>query len=286
MQLLDAELISLLEAVAAVVRRGGGGGMSSGGRKGVLRGGNEEFADYRQYQQGDDLRRIDWKPYLRLDELVLKVFARSTAGDVHLLLDCSASMATPDEKRIFALRLTASLGYLALCGADRLTVWVMKDGNAERIGPMEGKHSVHHLAQRLESAEFGGKTELDRSSAIALENVSRKSEAVLLSDMWFENEPFDVLRPVAARGASLCAVHISTPHEHNPEPLGSVRLEDSETGESLVGFVGEEAANRFRELFAARVEELRAKFASLKIGFFSARSDDDLKSLVVKLARG
>ena len=284
--LLDDELIALLETVAALARKGGTAGMSAGSRKGVLRGGNEEFADYRPYQQGDDLRRIDWKPYLRLDELVVKVFARSTAGNVHILLDSSSSMAIPESKALFTRRICAALGYLALCSSDRLTIWHLRHGSAVKTGPMEGKRSVHRMIELLSDAAFEGATDLRGGFLASIAQIPARPEAVVVSDLWDNTDPFSLLAPIVARGASLSFVQVMALEEYSPSPMGLVRLEDSESGDFVTGWVGHEAVEKFRKLFADRVGETRRNLTALRIPYFPARSDEDIRNLVIRLARG
>ncbi len=163
MALLDGSLIALLEAVAAMARKGPGGHHGGGRRKSVLKGGNEEFADYRPYQPGDDFRRIDWKPWLRLGEAFTKVFARSTSGEVFVLLDTSASMGVPARKGLLAARLAAALGYLALCTGDRLTLEMLRQGSSAKLGPVEGKQNAGMLIATLEAARFEGACEIGRA---------------------------------------------------------------------------------------------------------------------------
>ena len=92
-----------------------------GGRRSVKRGQSVEFADYRDYSLGDDLRQLDWNVYARLEKLFVKLFVEEEDVTITFLLDASASMATGHPpKLLFAKRAAAALGYIGLACEDRV----------------------------------------------------------------------------------------------------------------------------------------------------------------------
>ncbi|MFA4986114.1 MAG: DUF58 domain-containing protein [Candidatus Brocadiia bacterium] len=286
MALLDAELLALLETASALARKRGTGGEVAGARKGILRGGNEEFADYRPYTPGDDFRRIDWKPFLRSGELLVKVFARSTSGTVHVVLDTSASMAEPERKRVFALRLAASVGYFALCCSDRLRISTLPESGGGTLGPLDGKHTVVRLLDFLEGLTFAGTANLADSIAKTASVVPGRHDLVLISDFWDDGDFCRPLSPIAERGSNITAVQVMDPDEYAPTAGGLVRLEDSETASTVLGYAGPAAVERYRELYAAKFEDLRARLAALRIPLHPARTDESIKDAVIRVATG
>ncbi len=283
--LLDDETRALLEAVSAFARRGRGGGPEGGSRRGLLKGGDEEFSDYRPYAPGDDLRRIDWKPFMRHGELYVKLFSRSSAGEAHVLLDASASMGVGEAKALCALRTAAALGYYALSRSDRLFVWTLRDGEAEKAGPFQTKRAARGMLEFLEGVEFGGRTDLASSLAASLGKRPGRPEGVLVSDLWDESDYFGVVAALRARGVTLTAVQVMDRLEYRPDPLGAARLEDAESGGALEGWVGEETAARYASLFSARFEELGRRFRALRTAHEPARADEPLRDLVLRLLR-
>ncbi|MDZ7815637.1 MAG: DUF58 domain-containing protein [Planctomycetota bacterium] len=280
MKILDTALIRILERLAQEVKRSATGSQAAGARKGSLKGGDEEFAEHRPYHFGDDLRRIDLKPYLRLDELVTKVFARSTAGNVHVMLDTSASMAAFDSKRVFALRLAAAMGYLALCSSDRLTVWLLSDGKALPSPRMDGKQNIARLVNFLEGVRFSGRTAIADSLASSALEIPGRGETVLISDLCDEGDFIAPLRALSARRWNVSVLHVMDRREYAPEKLGSANLTDVETGETLDTWLGDEAVSIYRELFARRLDRISGQLSSARTSYYPAKTDTELTALI------
>src|SRR5688572_1409578 len=122
----DADFLKKLERLHLVAKRldwAGAGGEHAASRKGY----SLEFSDYRRYQGGDDLRYVDWNIYRRLDRLVLKMFTAEEEMNIYLLVDTSASMASPAStaegesvKIGYAKKVAAALGYIGLKNLDRV----------------------------------------------------------------------------------------------------------------------------------------------------------------------
>ena len=118
----DEAFLRQLERLLLLMRSPVRGGLK-GGRRSVKRGQSVEFADYREYTHGDDLRQLDWNVYARLERLFVKLFIEEEDVTVTLLVDASASMATGrPSKLVFAKRAAAALGYIGLASEDRVAV--------------------------------------------------------------------------------------------------------------------------------------------------------------------
>src|SRR5512134_1936348 len=118
----DEAFLRQLERLLLLLKSPVRGGLK-GGRRSVKRGQSVEFADYRDYALGDDLRQLDWNVYARLEKLFVKLFIEEEDLTITILLDASASMAhgRPD-KLVFAKRAAAALGYIGLASEDRVTL--------------------------------------------------------------------------------------------------------------------------------------------------------------------
>src|SRR5215207_5256027 len=118
----DEAFLRQLERLLLLMRSPVRGGLK-GGRRSVRRGQSVEFADYRDYSLGDDLRQLDWNVYARLERLFVKLFVEEEDVTITFLLDASASMATGHPQKLtFAKRAAAALGYIGLASEDKVSL--------------------------------------------------------------------------------------------------------------------------------------------------------------------
>lgn len=154
--LLEPGFLSRLEQLALLSRRLYAG-QQKGERRSTRRGASVEFADYRNYVPGDDLRRVDWNTFARLERLFLKLFVAEEELTVHLLLDTSRSMAFGDPTKLhYAQQVAAALGYIALTGFDRVTVTALGGsppgaaGTPRTLPALRGRNQALRLFQFLD----------------------------------------------------------------------------------------------------------------------------------------
>src|SRR3954466_4235100 len=134
----DEGFLRQLERLGVLMKQPVRGGLK-GGRRSVKRGQSVEFADYRDYSLGDDLRQLDWNVYARLEKLFVKLFVEEEDVTVTFLVDASASMAAGrPPKLLFAKRAAAALGYIGLASEDRVAVSVLGGRGAGRRGAERG----------------------------------------------------------------------------------------------------------------------------------------------------
>src|SRR6188474_3886977 len=118
----DETFLRQLERLLLLLRSPVRGGLK-GGRRSVKRGQSVEFADFRDYALGDDLRLLDWNVLARLEKLFIKLYVEEEDVTIHFLLDASASMAAGSPaKLLFAKRAAAALGYIGLASEDRVAI--------------------------------------------------------------------------------------------------------------------------------------------------------------------
>src|SRR3990172_7111180 len=141
MPLFDEKTLRKLARLALVASRVRAGQIK-GERRSTKRGTSIEFADYRDYTRGDDLRRVDWNVYARLERPFIKLLEEEEDLAVHILVDASKSMEWGEgefNKLDYALILAAALGYITLAAGDRLTVSILRspspdDGTSVVVG--------------------------------------------------------------------------------------------------------------------------------------------------------
>ncbi|MEA2610366.1 MAG: hypothetical protein QOG32_92, partial [Chloroflexota bacterium] len=149
----DEGFLRQLERLLVLMRSPVRGGLK-GGRRSIKRGQSVEFADYRDYTLGDDLRQLDWNVYARLERLFVKLFVEEEDVTVTLLIDASASMTTGHPtKLLFAKRAAAALGYIGLASEDRVAVSALTGRMARRRASMRGSGRVFRLLADLSSIE-------------------------------------------------------------------------------------------------------------------------------------
>jgi len=211
-------------------------GAIKGERRSSRRGTSIEFADYRNYVRGDDLRRIDWNIFARLDRPFIKLLEDEEDLAVYLLLDASGSMDWPRggerdrNKFLYARRVLAGLAYVALGGGDRVTVHALRQDAPARWGPLRGRGQTLSLLTWLESLSAGGAVDLNAALRDMALRAPRAGLVVLLSDLLAPAGFQDGLRALQGRGHEVAVIQVLSPDEVAPEISGDLKLIDIETG--------------------------------------------------------
>jgi uncharacterized protein (DUF58 family) len=276
----DEAFLRQLERLLLLMRSPARGGLK-GGRRSVKRGQSVEFADYRDYSMGDDLRQLDWNVYARLEKLFVKLFVEEEDVTVTLLIDASASMGTgTPEKLLFAKRAAAALGYIGLASEDRVAVSVLAGRMARRRSAMRGSGRVFRLLADLSSVQVSdGPTDLVAAARHAAAQLSGRGVLILLSDL-LDPAADKVIRELAATGSELVILHILSPDELDPPLEGDLRLVDTETGER-VDITADLATI---DAYKARLTEWKAGFADLaakrRASYVDLPSDVNLAELM------
>jgi uncharacterized protein (DUF58 family) len=229
----DEAFLRQLERLLLLMRSPVRGGLK-GGRRSVKRGQSVEFADYRDYALGDDLRQLDWNVYARLERLFVKLFVEEEDVTVTLLLDASASMASGrPEKLLFAKRAAAALGYIGLASEDRVAVTALSGRIARRRVALRGSGRVFRLLADLSAVDVAdGPTDLVAAARHAAAQLHGRGVVILLSDL-LDPDADKVIRELAATGSELIVLHILSPDELDPALEGDLRLVDAETGDKV-----------------------------------------------------
>src|SRR5437762_3488047 len=229
--LLTSEFMARLDQLDVMSRKLLAGKLK-GERRSKRRGQSVEFADYRNYVVGDDLRFIDWNVYGRLDRLFLKLFLEEEDLSVYVLLDVSKSCDYGDpNKALYLKKVAASLGYIGLVNYNRVNVIAMADGVVAETGAMRGRRRVAPMLDFIGKLEPTGASNFTESCRRFALQHRQKGVCVVLSD-FFVKEGFESgLRYVAGGKYDLFAVQVLSPQEINPELQGDLKLRDMEDGD-------------------------------------------------------
>jgi uncharacterized protein (DUF58 family) len=237
---------------------------------GAAGGRGVEFAEYRPYTPGDDLRRLDANVYARLRQPVVKSSPAERQLGLALLLDASGSMASVAP---YARRLTALLGAIALLRGDRLRLSLLADGDARAERQLWGPRALAALLEQVEAAGWAARTDLARSLRAARSPSGSAQVAVLVSDALVEDDALDAaIVALAGAGTATALVQVVDP-EPVADARGAVELVDEETGERLALELTAAARAAYRTRVDALVERVAALCATH--GVHHVRADTD-----------
>ncbi len=266
--------LNQLTLVASRVRAGA----IKGERRSSRRGSSVEFADYRNYAPGDDLRRLDWNIYARLERPFIKLFEEEEDLAVYILLDGSRSMdwgAADENKFQYALRLAAGLGSVALASGDALSVALLKNGRvANEFGPTRGQSALTRLFGFLESLKTDGETDLNASLRQYSLKPRRPGLIILISDLLASEGYQAGIRPLQGRGHEAALIHVLASDEIDPPLAGDLQLVDVETGQEQDVSLDGGLRTMYRERARAWIHATQAECRKQSIRYLGLTTDE------------
>jgi uncharacterized protein (DUF58 family) len=196
-----------------------------------------EFAEYRPYMQGDNIKSIDWKVYAKTDRTYVKVFEEETNLIANILVDKSGSMGFPEggtTKLDYGCMLAASLTYLLIRQQDAVGLCLFDDEIRRLIPHRSVRKQMFQILHTLDGVTPGAKTSISPALHEMAERMSRRGLVVLISDLM--DKPDDVLmglKHFRHRQHEVVVFHILDPREMDIDYKEAVEFEDMETGEKL-----------------------------------------------------
>ena len=189
-----------------------------------------EFADYREYTLGDDIRRIDWNLYSRFEKFFLKLFTDERQMHTQIFIDCSASMGKDNpQKASYTVATAAALGYLSVHNMDKVSFKLMKNDKVEDpFGKIIGKRSFFDSISALEELEFNGETDIYKSITSCPNIGSNDGLAVIISDFFTNSDWKKAIDYLSYRKKQVLLIQVMTPEETDPSYSGRVNLIDTE----------------------------------------------------------
>jgi uncharacterized protein (DUF58 family) len=302
MALLSPELLRRLEQFQLLAARRSKS-TARGERRSKARGQSVEFADFRSYVAGDDFRHLDWNLYGRLDKLFLKLYEEERELPVRIFLDASESMTfgTP-PKFDFARQVAAAVGYVALCGFDRVSLHIFPEPDpaapnvdaaalsaemAARGGlrSVRGRKSSLQFFQNLSQLTARGSADLNEGLRRGALSSRQTGVAVVLSDFLDPAGYETGLNALIGRGFQVNAIQILAPEELNPGTYGDLRLVDSETGVMQEVTFGKYRLKAYQQTVQNFCQRLREFCSGRGMSFFSVSSEMPLEQLLLKQLR-
>jgi uncharacterized protein (DUF58 family) len=259
--------ISGLELVAHTVVDG----FISGLHRSPDFGFSQEFAEYRAYNPGDDLRHVDWNVYARSEKMYLKRYRGETNCQVTILLDASRSMKYTShkiDKLEYARFLAASIAYMAGMQRDATGLIVFDDEVRQFVQPSTRQGQLARLLHAIEKAEVGNRTDYARPFDHLREFLHRRGLIVVISDFWEPPEQIvKTIAPMRYHGNEVVLFHLLDPEEIRPKLKIPVLLEDLESGATLE-VSPEYAAKEYPVKIDAHLEELKSKAKGSGLDYF------------------
>ncbi len=254
--LLSPEFLARLERLELVTRKIFRGRLK-GERRSPRKGQSVEFADYRSYVPGDDLRFIDWNTYARLDRLFLKMFLEEEDLHFYALVDASPSMDFGAPTKLeYAKRVAAALGFIALVRSDRVKIETLGQARRQAVA-LRGRHNLWRMLDLISTIEPKEPTSLARGVKDFCIRNTGKGIVVLLTDL-LDKEGFDeALRYLAARDLDVYVIHVLSAEELEPTLAGDLRLVDSEDRGIAEITISTPLLRRYRQTLDAFVASAR-----------------------------
>ena len=190
-----------------------------------------EFADFREYQLGDDIRRIDWNLYSRFEKYFLKLFTDERQMQVQIFLDCSASMGKDNpQKGAYAVGTAAALGFLAVQDMDKVSFNIMKGERADNpFGTIIGKNAFFRAISTFDNMEFIDDADIEACVKSCPNTSTNNGLTVIISDFFTDSNWKKAVDYLCYKRRQVLLVQVLSPEEADPSYDGRVNLIDSES---------------------------------------------------------
>lgn len=290
-ELFDPEFLAALAQFSVRARRVPLGGRHAD-QASRQRGAGLEFADYKSYVPGDDLRAIDWNIYRRLGRLFVRVFEERRDLPVYLLVDRSRSMFLETPPRIRAgLQVALALGAIALAEHDSVALYSFSDALDSDTRAAAGSVGLGRLAERLAAQHEQGGTALADAARALGDRRLRPGLLVVISDFFDAAGADAIAASLRESRHRLLLVQLAKAADADPggrdDLTGDVRLRDCETDEAVDVTISPAVLTRYRQAYRAFTERLAELAAGKGAGLLRVDADADVLTQITPLfARG
>lgn len=246
-----------------------------------------EFADFREYQLGDDIRRIDWNLYSRFEKFFLRLFTDERQMNVQVFLDCSASMGKDNPaKASYSVAAAAALGFLAVQNMDKVTFHLMKGNSAENpYGTLVGKNSFFRAIGSLEDVVFDGDTNIESCVTSCPDITSNNGLTVIVSDFMTETDWKKAVDYLVYKKRQVLLLQILSPEEIDPSYDGRVNLIDSESVDvadpkNMRIKINKSMLKAYEEAMADFKADIASYCSKRDVGYISLRTDEEIERVL------
>lgn len=256
-ELLSPDFMARLDRLEILSRRIFAGRMK-GERRSKRKGESVEFADYRNYVVGDDLRFLDWNIYARLERLLLKLFMEEEDLNVTVLFDASRSMDWGDpSKGLYVKRVAAALAYIGLVNYDRVSLYGYSNTLVHEMRGVRGRRLASQVISFLERVPLEGPSHFAEAAKRFSLRHRGKGVVVVLSDFLDKGGYADGLRYLLAREMDIYVVQVLSPQEIDPSLTGDLKLVDVEDGDAAEVTISRPLLGKYKAMLQAFCTELK-----------------------------
>ena len=240
---------------------------------------SQEFAEYRAYTPGDDLRHVDWNVFARTERAYLKRYRGETNSQLTLMLDTSGSMGygsrTP-SKLDYGRYLAVSIAYMANQQRDAAGIIVFDDDVRNYVPPSTRQGQFMRVAHAIDRAKLGTRTNFEKPFIHFQQFLKRRGIVIVISDFYEQPEVvIKTVQPLRYRGNELILFHVLDPEEIQPKLKEPVLLVDMETDDAIE-VSPDYAKHEYRDRVDAHIATLRTKAKAANIDYFLLRTDRPL----------
>jgi len=255
--LLDRQFLERLERLTIHWEKSFAG-LVGGHNSSHFAGGGQEFLDHRHFHHGDDLRAVNWRAYMRLEKLFLKMFQIEPRVPVRLLLDTSASMAAvSDEKFDYARKLAAALCYVGLVRLDTISIQPFAETLGERFICGGGRHRFSPVMDYLCRLKTGGHTGFYQTVRQFISSYPQRGLLIVISDFLDDEGCGKALQYLTDFGHELLLIQVWSDEDRTPPWIGELELVDAESGSHVKMQVDAAARERYTSAFDRYSETLQ-----------------------------
>src|SRR6478609_9618627 len=283
--LLDPHFLARLEQLELVSKKIFMGRMK-GERRSKRKGQSVEFADYRNYVVGDDLRFLDWNLFGRLDRLFIRLFQEEEDLHFYVLIDNSLSMDFGSPSKLhYARQVAAALAFVGLVNMDRVVIEAFNDNLTQSLPAVRGRKSLWRVLDFLQKLQPAGPSNLRESLKTFTMKSSGKGIVVLLSDMMDKEGYEDALRYLVARQYDIYVIQILCQEELEPELLGDLKLVDIEDADEAEITVSGPLIKKYKQTLAAFQAGLQDFCNRRGVTYLMASNKEPFDKLVLNYLR-
>ena len=247
--LLDRDFLEKLERLTIHWQKSFAG-LVGGHNRSRFPGSGQEFLDHRNFHHGDDLRAVNWRAYMRLEKLFLKMFQVEPRVPVRLLLDTSASMlAHGGLKFDYARKLAGALCYVGLVRLDTIEIQGFAGRLMQRVMSTGGRHRFFGVMDGISALQASGATDYLASVREFIGTYSQRGLVIIISDFLDDQSCERALQYLTDYGHELMLLQLWADEDRVPPWTGELELRDAETGAALKLDFDDDARRRYTLAF-------------------------------------
>jgi uncharacterized protein (DUF58 family) len=255
--LLDREFLEKLERLTIQWQKSFAG-LVGGHNVSRMPGSGQEFLDHRNFHHGDDLRAVNWRAFLRLEKLFLKMFQVEPRVPVRMLVDASESMATHGAVKFdYGRKLAAALCYVGMVRLDNIELHSFSNGLSQRTFCTGGRHRFPAVMESLCAIAPSGTTDYHATVREFIGNYSQRGLVIVISDFLDDNGCERALQYLSDFGHELMLLQLWAEEDRTPPWSGELELRDAETGATLRLDFDDAARERYTRAFDEYCESVQ-----------------------------